>query len=84
MKRSTCSGQPFRTAVRSRRRGRGPATAPAVAMLPPPARSWKGRDYSLIETVAKSSAVSGLGVRPCTFSDTASAGGECEIGRPGR
>ena len=75
MKRSTDSSQPFRTrSGRPRRRWLGEATAGAV----------DGSDQSLSDTVEKTSAVSGLGSRPCTFSATTRAGGECEIGTPGR
>ena len=58
------------------------ATAPAAAGAA--AGAVRRLDQSLRETVEKTSAVSGLGSRPCTFSATTSAGGECEIGTPGQ
>ena len=73
------------------------AASAAQAPAPPPRRAPSGRaggrtatgaagiaDYSFSETVEKTSAVSGLGSRPSTASLTTSAGGECEIGTPGR
>ncbi len=73
MKRSTRSGHLSGAGYgRSRRRQRVPPARPGEP------------DQSLRDTVEKTSAVSGLGSRPCTLSETTSAGGECEIGTPGR
>jgi len=71
MNRSTRSGQPFSTGDHA---GGGCAAAGVVLRLTQP----------LMETVAKSSADSGLGTRPETFSATTSALGLCEIGTAGR
>ena len=65
MKRSTRSGHPS---------GAGAGDRAGGGREPPPARSTEP-DQSLSDTVEKTSAVSGLGSRPCTFSATTSAGG---------
>ena len=64
---------PFRSRTRPGRAGGRTATGAAGVAI-----------YSFSETVEKTSAVSGLGSRPSTASLTTSAGGECEIGTPGR